>query len=230
MTDATNVMKEVAGWLPEFVSNYLTNPPGKFLWISNRAEWVWSGLPMLIPHLRAQRSGGHEYLVGGLFPLPVQSNTAPAELFAQVTGRTNLVYYDWELTDQRLPHARQSFQLWDIINRRRMQSTNFATQRWIVETAPLLGNTITEITLSGPRELSLVRKSDLGLTGFEIALLGRWIDSPRFPFQYEPPPLMRTGMSVPAVSNRAPLPRVETNRAGATTNKPTSPAIPNTQP
>ena len=192
MPNATNVVRGLAGHLPEFVGTLFQNAPGTFLWISNRAEWIWSGLPMVIPHVRPQRSGNREYVVAGLFPSPpIVSNTAPAELFAQVLGRTNLVYYDWELTGQRVLHSRHTFQLLDIINGRRIQSTNFATQQWIVELAPLLGNSVTEATLSGPKELSVVRKSDVGFTGYEIALLGRWIDSPRFPFQYEPPPMSK---------------------------------------
>lgn len=229
MPNATNVMKEIADRLPEFVSTYFPKPPGTFLWISNRAEWIWSGLPMVIPHMRAERSGNQDYLIAGLFPAPGASNTAPAELFAQVVGRTNLVYYDWELTDQRLPHARHTFQLHDIIAGRRLQSTNFATQRWIGELAPMLGNTVTEITAAGPKELSLVRKSDVGFTGFEIALLGRWIDSPQFPFEYEPPPLLRRGTNRPAAStNRLIVPppvKKGSNRIDAPkqTNAPASP-------
>jgi len=211
MSDATNVVKDIAGRLPEFVGANFPNPPGTFLWISNRSEWMWSGLPIVIPHVRPARSGNQEFLVAGLFPAAGPSNTVPAELFAQVIGRTNLVYYDWELTDQRLPHARHTFQLSDIVAGRRHQETNFATQRWLGELAPLLGNTITEVTLSGPKELSLVRKSGVGLTGYEIALLGRWIDSPRFPFQYEPPPLFKTGTNRP--------PRL-TNPPARTTNRP----------
>jgi len=218
MSDATNVVKDIAGRLPELVSAYFPNPPGTFLWISNRAEWIWSGLPLVIPHVRPARSGNQEFLVAGLFPAPGPSNTAPPELFAQVIGRTNLVYYDWELTDQRLPHARHTFQLTDIIAGRRIQETNFATQRWIGELAPLLGNTITEVTLSGPKELSLVRKSDLGLTGYEIALLGRWIDSPRFPFQYEPPPMLKRGTNRPPQSTYQPA--RTTNRPPQITNPP----------
>jgi hypothetical protein len=197
------------------------------LWISNRAEWLWTGLPMVVPHLRAERSGQQEYLLAGLFPAPGNSNAAPAELFAQVMGRTNLVYYDWELTDQRLPHARHTFQVSDIVSGRNLRSTNFATQRWIGEVAPLLGNTITEVTLSGPKELSLVRKSDIGLTGFEIVLLGRWIDSPRFPFHYEPPPLLRRGTGrTGAGTNQLKAPsKPETNRTG-TPKTETSPATP----
>jgi len=81
----------------------------------------------------------------------------------------------------------------------------------------MLGNTVTEVTLNGPTELSLVRKSDVGFTGYEIALLGRWIDSPRFPFQYEPPPMLKKGMNRPPQMNP---PSQTTNRPGPAINLP----------
>src|SRR5688572_26495481 len=87
MPGATNVMRDLVGRLPDFVSAHFPNPPGTFVWISNRTEWLWSGLPMVLPHMRPERSGNQEFLVAGLFPLARRSNAPPAELFAQVIGR-----------------------------------------------------------------------------------------------------------------------------------------------
>jgi hypothetical protein len=69
-------------------------------------------------------------------------------------------------------------------------STNTAVKRWLSAITPKLTNTATEITYSGPQELSFARKSDLGLTGFEIATLSTWIDSPGFPFEFSLPPVI----------------------------------------
>jgi hypothetical protein len=190
MPDPTNAVKELAPRLPSFLKTYFPYAPGKFLWISNRAEWIWSDLFMVIPNLRPERLPHGDYLVAGLFPTRPNSNTAPAELFGQVTTRTNLLYYDWELTQERLSHARQMMQLLDIFNNRHISSTNMIGHRWSVDIAPFLGNSATEVTLSSPKQLSLVRKSHLGLTGMELMLLTRWIESPGFPLQYEPPPLL----------------------------------------
>lgn len=195
MPDPTNVVKDLAPRLPALAKAHFTNEPGNFLWISNRAEWLWSGLPLFIPHLRPERSPNGEFLFAGLFPPGPKSNAAPAELLAQVMGRTNLVYYDWELTHERLSQMRHMAQLLDIINKRRLPTTNSTAFRWSREIEPLLGNSITEITLSSPKELSFVRKSDLGLTGYELTLLTRWIESAGFPLRYQPPPPLRTSRS-----------------------------------
>jgi hypothetical protein len=190
MPDATNVVRDLAPRLPQFIKVHFTNSPGQFLWISNRAEWIWSDLPMIIPYVRPQRLRHGDYLVAGMFPMKPGSNTAPAELLRQVTTRTNLVYYDWEITQDRLSHAREIIQLVDIINKRRISTTNMASHRWSLDIAPFLGNSITEIALTSPSELSFVRKSDIGFTGFELMLFTRWLESPNFPLSYEPPPLI----------------------------------------
>ena len=159
--------------------------------ISNRSELVWHGWPMLLPYARAVKDGGAEYLVGGLFPMRMSTNPPPAELFAQINDRTNLVYYDWEITAGRRIHAEQLQQLWDILNQRRLSDTNALDQRWLTAVGATLGNTITEVTLTSPKELTLVRKSDCGFTGFELTTLARWLISPGFPWTFEPPPLLR---------------------------------------
>jgi hypothetical protein len=188
MPDPTNAVKELAPRLPDFVKAYFPTAPGQFLWASNRAEWMWSGLMMVVPHLHPERLPNGDFLVAGLFPSRGKSNSAPAELFGQVTTRTNLVYYDWELTQERLPHARKTMQLVDILNQRRISTTNSLGHRWAVDIAPFVGNSITEVTQSSPKELSFVRKSHLGLTGFELVMLTRWVEAPGFPLRYEPPP------------------------------------------
>jgi hypothetical protein len=198
MPDPTNTVKELAPRLPDFIRTYFADAPGKFLWISNRAEWIWSDLLMVIPNVRPERLPNGDYLVAGLFPTRPNSNTAPAELFGQVTTRTNLVYYDWELTQDRLTHARQTMQLVDIFNKRRISTTNQIGHRWSVDIAPFLGNSATEVTLTSPKQLSVMRKSHLGLTGFELMLLTRWIESPGFPLRYEPPPLLSARTNRPA--------------------------------
>jgi hypothetical protein len=201
MPDPTNVVKEIAPRLPGLVKAHFATVPGSFLWISNRAEWIWSGLPLLIPHLRPERAPNGDFLFAGLFP-PGKSNAAPAELFGQVLGRTNLIYYDWELTQERLAQMRHMAQLLDIIEKRQLPTTNSIAFRWSREIEPFLGNSITEVTLASPKELSLVRKSDIGLTGVELIMLMRWIESAGFPLRYEPPPPLNFRTNRPVIPKK----------------------------
>ena len=208
--DATNAMRRVSLGLPKFLLATFTNAVGQFLYSSNKSELVWSGIPFIIPLLHPEKNGRDEYLFGGNFPLPPKHAPAPEELYAQVRGRTNLVYYDWEITENRLYHGNQFYQLASMVDGRRLPTTNTASQRWIAAISPKLGNSTTEITQTGAQEFVLVRKSHLGFTGFELATFSRWLESPEFPFDIQlpsPMPKSRTNASPADV----PVPGVKAN-------------------
>ena len=225
IANPSNVLYQIGPKLPDFTSNLLSQSIGGFALISNRNELIWTGWPVLIPHLQARRDAGADYLLGGLFPLRLSTNKPPAELYAQIKDRPNLVYYDWEITQERLTHARQFQQLWDIMNYRQLVPTNATEQKWLHDIGPLLGNSITEVTLSSPKELTLVRRSDSGFTGFELASLARWLASPGFPWKLEPPP-RQSSRGTNALKNastiRSNMPAVGTNATTTRSNAPPS--------
>ncbi|HXI54233.1 MAG TPA: hypothetical protein VNH84_22125 [Candidatus Saccharimonadales bacterium] len=187
--NSTNIMKDVASQLPRFILATVTNVRGDFFYVSNRSELAWIDLQYMIPVVHADRMGLDDYLVGGTFPLSDKRTPPPDKLFEQVRGRTNLFYYDWEITQARLVHGKQFYQLLCGATGRHVPSTNTAVQRWIAAVGPKLTNTVTEITQAGPQELSLVRRSPIGFTGFELATLATFLDSPAFPFRIELPPI-----------------------------------------
>lgn len=197
VADATNVMRQLAPIVPRLILRRVTNALGNFIYVSNRTEIAWS-LPYIGPYLRPAVDAGSEFLFGGIFPPPSNTYPVPDELYAQVRGRTNLLYYDWEDTPQRLDHSRYMYQLASIVSQRALPEKNSVSQRWLIAMRPKLGNTVTEITQTGPRELFLVRKSQVGLTGFELATFSAWLESPGFPFRLElPPPLPRRATNAP---------------------------------
>jgi hypothetical protein len=69
-----------------------------------------------------------------------------------------------------------------------------------------VGNCGTEITLTAPNELTLVRNGPVGLTGFEMNLLAQWLDAPGFPWHatYDRifPPGQNNRMLPPGIGNR----------------------------
>jgi hypothetical protein len=186
----SNALYQIGPKLPDFFSNLLGQAIGGFTLISNRNEIVWRGWPVLSPNLRAFREAGNTYLLGSLLPTRPTTNHFPSDLLPQIENRPNLAYYHWELTHTRLLHAKQLQQLWDIMNGFKLARTNEPGQKWLLAAGPRLENTITEATLSSPTELSLVRRSDLGFTGLELATIARWLANPGFPWKFEPPPPM----------------------------------------
>ncbi|HEY1396110.1 hypothetical protein [Roseateles sp.] len=135
--------------------------------------------------------GGQEFVYARLFPLLPNRTPPPPELFAQFSGRTNLFYYDWEITSNRVANARQLYQLGSIFNLRTPPSIETPSQKWLGAIVSLLGDAVTEITQTSPQELTLIRKSRLGFSGFELATLSMWLESPAFPHHIARPPVVR---------------------------------------
>jgi hypothetical protein len=187
VTGATNVMNRLSTAMPKFLYSIFATPLGSFLYSTNKGELVWGGVPWISPRLHPHQNGRDEYLFGGLVPIGLKHTPVPDELFAQVRGRTNLIYYDWEITEHRLTHGRMFFQLASILDNRPPPSTNRVSQRWLSAIGPKLGNTATEITQTGPQELVLVRRAPIGFTGFELAAFSVWLESPGFPFDFQLP-------------------------------------------
>jgi hypothetical protein len=189
---ATDLMSGVSRRTPKFIRDSLPDARGEFYYETNRFQLAWGNLPFIMPTVQPYREGKQDFLVGGLTLLPPKPVAVPDALFAQLRHRTNLVYYDWELTQERMNHAKQMHQLACIINARRVPETNTASKIWFDSIRHKLGNTVTEILQTGPQELVLVRKSVLGFTAFELATLSAWLDSPGFPYKIDlPPPLQR---------------------------------------
>ncbi len=185
---ATNTMKQLEPKLHPFVLTYLPDALGEFKWITNRFEMFWRGVPFVLPTLRPIQDSGVDYLLGSLYPIRPTGKPVPPELFAQLAGQPSMLYYDWEMTSERLPQENRLLQIMSIVCERRLPPTNSPTLKWLTAVAPLLGETRTKIARTGDNELTLVRNSQIGLTGFEIALLTRWIESPGFPLSFERPP------------------------------------------
>jgi hypothetical protein len=199
VVNASNALASLSTEAPAALNADLKRFNGtELVWHPNR-RLVWQNMGMLTPSLEAVQETNGQFLFLSSFPRMTQGKTVPDELLAQIQGRTNLVYYDWELTGRRL-------QEWQILkgmisNRALAQgngtaSVMYVETQWIIALAGLAGNTVTEITRVAPNELSIERKAPLVFTAAELVLLANWIcDANSGPIH--PPP---------ATGNMAPLP------------------------
>lgn len=203
VASGAGMVRQLASKLPISFESRFPRSQGKLLYSSNASELLLSGVPFIVPMLKAETNGADQFLMGAVFPALNKPVPAPRDLFAQLGARTNVMYYDWEITEQRLNHGKQFYQLLSILDQRQIPGTNSPSKRWLSAIGPKLVNTVTEIVQTGPQELSLVRKSHLGWTGFELATLSVWLDSPGFPFTFELPPHIstRTLTNAPARTN-----------------------------
>ena len=105
-------------------------------------------------------------------------------MLERISGRTNLLLYDWEFTQLRLD---SSFRIGLLA----IYSSGH--QQHIANTVPLLWvqkmqfntsfalNTSTEITQTGQRELTLKRSAPIAFNSLEIFWLANWLESTNFP-------------------------------------------------
>jgi hypothetical protein len=140
----------------------------------------WRGLPFIAPNLRALHEPAGDFLFAGVFPNSPKSKPLPPELFAQL-DRTNLVYYDWEITGKRLKLLPQLTQLALMVTRHKQLDTQSAAARWLNCIGPTLGMAVTEITQTAPNELSFSRQATGGLTAIELTALANWLEATNFP-------------------------------------------------
>jgi hypothetical protein len=161
---------------------------------TNRDALSWRGLPIVIPHLSATKDGANDFLFGGLFPNAPKAKPPPGELFDQVRGRKTLAYYDWEVTEPRLKQWKVLSQLNQIMDRQPPLRTNMLAVQWLNSVTTNLGNTVTEITVSGDRQMTLTRKAPIGLTAYELVALTTWLEATNFPFSTRVSPASPTGL------------------------------------
>lgn len=216
LPDYARLLPEGSPLTPQLIRHLLPNVTGGNYRYDAKAERLaWVGLPIAEPFVSRASEKDPDFVMGGVFPLPRFGSPAPAALLSQIVGRTNQVFFHWEITAERIVSWRNISGLFRMLSLYAPPPTNSPVQLWMVDTnvSRHLGNAGTEITRVSDRELRVTRTSSIGLTGFEIMALLRWLDDPQFPRYTEPPPgpllLQRRG-ELPrksAATNAAPATR-----------------------
>ncbi len=157
----------------------------------------WLGFPVIVPFITPAADQG--FVEAGIFPVVNPKATAPPELYAQILGRKDLVYYDWELTQPRLDDWLALQALHGIVAGYAPPLTNQVVLAWLQDTNVTrnLGNSVTEVTLASPRELGAVRTSAVGFTACEILHFAQWVGGARFPHWTPPQPAIAVHRSGP---------------------------------
>lgn len=142
----------------------------------------WADFPFLPASLESIRVPAGDFLVAGWSPQTGRANrSTPQELLAQFLPRTNLVYYNWELTEARvdawiyLGQTLRLSSLWAQLPR------DGSARKWLSAIAPKLGNCVSAAELIGDRRLFFTRTAGAGFTALELHVLADWLESPDFP-------------------------------------------------
>ncbi len=138
--------------------------------------------PLVEPFVRGFTNRTHGVRIAGLFPLINQPRPVPDALLAQLDSAENLVYYHWEITQNRIDFSKNLFQLLAFLAGQPQMKADSAGLRWLDAVAPKMGNAVTLVTAPAPQTLELVRKSYFGFTGLELAAVARWLESESCPW------------------------------------------------
>jgi hypothetical protein len=162
--------------------DFLEKIVGRLEFDTNNYGVYLTGLPVAVPFVRPAHTNDINFVFAGTMPMSrFSSNTIPAELTREVVTRTNLVYYDWELGHARLQQIRPLSQIAAMASRKPVANLTDPANKWLSAAESKFGNTITEISKTGPRELSLVRSSDSGLSALELFAFVQWVAGPQEP-------------------------------------------------
>ena len=136
--------------------------------------------PFISPFVTTLKEPAGQFLFAGLFSKPPHAKPIPGSLLAEL-NKPNVVYYHWEVTSQRFPEILQISQLGLLMTRHKQLNANSAAAKWVNRISPLLGPTTTEISLTGPTELSGIRTAPSGMTAAELYALANWLEATNFP-------------------------------------------------
>ena len=126
------------------------------------------------PRLAPIRDTGRSYLLLGLMPPARSGSELPPGLIAQI-DRPDLLLYDWEITADNMAHWNIVGQAADLL-RHRLLSDRRPGARWLTAATARMGESVTEAVITGPKELTVKRKSAAGFTALELTLFSRWLD------------------------------------------------------
>lgn len=175
----TNVLHTVAPELTNRIGPELGAYNGTSLvWLTNYHRLVWSKMRVLAPQLEVMDQSEGPFCLLSFFPFGPAFRHPSADLWTQLESQTNLVYYDWEITAQRLQQWRL---LWGVLSFRPVEAAgegedlSAVRQTWLSAFTPRPERTVTEITRSDDKDLVFVRRGPVGLSSVEWAVLSDWV-------------------------------------------------------
>jgi hypothetical protein len=141
----------------------------------------WQGFPFFGPFLQSVKANNGSFVLGGFFLFEHPLNELSAAVLMDISARTNLVYYDRELSGQRLDQWLHLGQAIRFASGNAQLPSDCPALTWFKAVIPRFGPCGTEITQTGPSRLSFARKSKVGFTAVELHFLADWLESPDFP-------------------------------------------------
>jgi hypothetical protein len=150
---------------------------------TNDESCTWGQRPDLKPFIESRTTAQGGFVFGGLSSDVASGHnpSTPTAMFQDLVSRTNAIYYDWEVTGQKIESWLVIGQLARELSRHPILSLDSKGLTCLHAIEPRLDTSATVISLASPNQLTLLRRSSVGLTGLELHLLVDWLESPAFP-------------------------------------------------
>jgi hypothetical protein len=180
--NASNVVSRLTDEVLEKAGPWLaTNDWAKFIRSETFHGLEWKGAPYVYPFLTSVKTNADDFIFGGCFKFEPPGTAFAPELSRELSSRTNLVAYDCEITGFRIYQWTFMGQFLRLIFNRAQLPAESPSLQWFKANDAKLGNSVTRVTQTGPRQLSITRNSSIGFTAFELHGLADWLESPQFP-------------------------------------------------
>ena len=198
MTNAGNAVAQISeAALRRQGPTRLTNALAGFERSKTSDGLSWRGFPFFAPFLRSANINGENLLVGGFLNVDMPAGPPPAGVVEGILAKTNLVYFDRELTGIHVEQWIQLGQALRLVSGASQLPGDSASFQLLQALGTRLGACSTEIIEVEPGKYSFARRSDIGFSAIELHVLADWLESPEFPLgtysllvrSPEPPPL-----------------------------------------
>lgn len=181
-TNANQLLDKIRGYLLADGNKWLaTNATGYFENATNGNALLWKVVPFMAPVIESETLTNGPFFVAGFAPNTSTNPPPSAETLANVVNRTNLFYYDWEMTGPRLEEWLYLGQLLRVMFHKPQMPGKALGLVWVKALEQSLRESRTALAKTSPQQVSFARTSSMGFTAAEIHVLADWLESPRFP-------------------------------------------------
>ena len=155
---------------------HLTNEVVKFRRARTNDGFEWAGLPYVMPFLQSTTAAGTNFIFGGSFQ-PQTTFPSSSSVFSEIYSATNLIYYEWERTGERVDQLIYLTQFARLAADRTQLLKSSAGLLWLKALVPKLQMSITRCEKTTiPGHVKFYRRSSIGPTALELHLLVDWLE------------------------------------------------------
>ncbi|MFM7215160.1 MAG: hypothetical protein ACKO3H_09810 [Verrucomicrobiota bacterium] len=172
--DPTGYLKRLHGIYRGGFAPESATPRYKGELYANTNRLVLAGGIPLAPMMEAMTREKRPLVTLAMIPLVKTTNPPSPEMLSQM-NRPEMLVYDFEFTSDSIRQWNAALQLPDLLEGRSVVTTTPAV-RWLLAAGPLIGECVTTVTRKDATHALIRRKSPVGLSGLELALLAKWLD------------------------------------------------------